>query len=287
MADITTTTVLADTIETVLESARYTAKHKAIMANLAWKIDRTANKNPQARVPIWGTVTAQALTEGVDMAAPQAMADTLVTVTPAEVGAQILLTDKVVRDNSEDVLRAAGRILGDAMELKRDQDLIGQLDDGTNTLGGGAAATLGQIAAAYAILAGVPAPKPYAAVLHPYVLLDLVDVFTPIVPAANTTSGTYSGSVADEVLRNYMVGKLFGVPIYEEGNIPTATCKGGMFSTGEGGALILATAKDWGVETERDASLRATELNIVAEYGVGEYLADFIVELYHDATTPA
>jgi hypothetical protein len=286
MADITTTTTLSDTIETVLESARFTAKHKAIMANLAWKIDRTANKNPQARVPYWGTVTAQALTEGVDLANPQAMSDTLVTVTPAEVGAQILLTDKVVRDNSEDVKRAAGRILGDAMELKRDQDLLGQLDDGADTLGGASTATLGHIAAAYAILAGVPAPKPYACVMHPYVLLDLVDVFTPILPATNSYSGSV-GAVGDEVLRNYMVGKLFGVPIYEEGNIDTTTCKGGMFSVGEGGALILATAKDWAVEPERDASLRATELNIVGEYGVGEYLADWIVELHHDATTPA
>ncbi len=283
---VTSTTTLADTIETVLESARYTAKHKAIMANLSWKIDRTANKNPQARVPYWGTVTAQALSEGVDLANPQSMADTLVTVTPAEVGAQILLTDKLVRDNSEDVIRAAGRILGDAMEYKRDCDLIGQLDDGTNTLGSGAAATLGHIAAAYAILAGVPAQKPFACVMHPYVILDLVDVFTPILPATNTYSGSV-GSVGDEVLRNYMVGRLFGVPIYEEGNIPTATCKGGMFSAGEGGALILATAKEWEVESERDASLRATELNIVGEYGVGEYLADWIVELYHDATTPA
>ena len=33
----------------------------------------------------WGIVTAQALTEGVDMANPQSMADTNVPVTPAEV----------------------------------------------------------------------------------------------------------------------------------------------------------------------------------------------------------
>lgn len=48
---ITTTTTLSDTIETVLESARFTAKHKAIMANLVWKIDRTKSKSPVANVP--------------------------------------------------------------------------------------------------------------------------------------------------------------------------------------------------------------------------------------------
>ena len=29
--------------------------------------------------------------------------------------------------------------------------------------------------------------------------------------------------------------------------------------------------KDWAVERERDASLRAWELNVVADYGLGEY----------------
>ena len=36
-----------------------------------------------------------------------------------------------------------------------------------------------------------------------------------------------------------------------------------------------------------DESLRATELNIVGEYAVGEYLAGWIVELYNDASDPA
>ena len=82
---ITTTTTLSDTIETVLESARFTAKHKAIMANLVWHIDRTASKSPVANVPYFGTVTAYGLTEAVDMANPQSMADTSVPITPAEV----------------------------------------------------------------------------------------------------------------------------------------------------------------------------------------------------------
>ena len=59
-----------------------------------------------------------------------------------------------------------------------------------------------------------------------------------------------------------------------------------MFSTGEGGAIILGTADEWDIAPERDESLRATELNIVGEYGVGVYEDAWIVELYMDATTP-
>lgn len=286
---ITTDTVLADTVPTVLEKARLTQQFKAIMASLCWNIRKELHDGKDVNVPYWGTVTASELTEGMDMTSSETMEDTLVTITPGEVGCKIILTDKLVRDNNEDVKAAAGRILGDAMEYKRDYDLIGQLDDATNTLGSAGSATMGQIAAARAILggnavsAGGPAPTPYAVVMHPYVTLDLVDVVTPTTPATET--GTLG--LGDEILRNYTIGKLFGMPIIEDGNIPTATCKGGCFSTGEGGAIILATADEWSVEAERDASLRATELNIVGEYGVGEYLAGWIVELYHDAATPA
>jgi len=288
---ITTDTVLADTVPTVLEKARFTAQFKAIMASLCWNIKKELHDGKNVNVPYFGTVTASSLTEGVDMTSSEDMEDTLVTITPGEVGCKIILTDKLVRDNNEDIKAAAGRILGDAMEYKRDYDLIGQLDDATTSLGSGSTASMGQIAAARALLSGNavssggPAPQPYAVVLHPFVTVDLVDVLTPTTPATETGAG--GGSLGDQVLRNYTIGKLFGMPIIEDGNIPTGTCKGGCFATGEGGALILATADEWSIEPERDASLRATELNIVGEYGVGEYLAGWIVELYHDATAPS
>lgn len=302
---VTTDTVLADTVPTVLESARLTEQFVAEMSKLVWKIKKKLHDGKNVNVPYWNTVTARNLTEGVDNVTSETMADTLVTITPGEVGCKIILTDKLVRDNNEDVKAAAGRILGNAMEVKRDQDLAGQLDDATNSLGAGATATLGQVAAARAILkgnpvsSGGPAPGQLVVVHHPYVTLDWVDVMTPLAPfGVITTAGTALAAMqspgigmANDVLANYGVGKLFGMPVIEDGNIDTTTvansAKGGVFATGEGGSIILATAAEWDVEPERDASLRATELNITGEYGVGEYLAGWIVELNHDATLPA
>jgi hypothetical protein len=80
------------------------------------------------------------------------------------------------------------------------------------------------------------------------------------------------------------------MPIFGDGNLDISSStsgKGGVFAAGVGGGLILATANEWSVEPERDASLRGWELNIVGEYGVGEYLAGWMVELNMDATTPA
>ena len=223
---VNTTSVLGDTIPTIIEEARFTEQFKEVISNLSWRITKEIHNGSTVNIPYFGTVTANALSEGIDMVNPQAMADTNVQFTPAEVGAQIVITDKLVRDHQEDVIRAAGRILGDAMVSKREQDLAGQFDDGTNTMGSaGAAATLGIFAAAWADLSGVslanggPAPKPYVAVHHPFVLLDLVDIFTPTIPGGTTPLAAVGSGMAEDVLRNYTVGRIFGMDVYESGNI--------------------------------------------------------------------
>lgn len=294
---ITTDTILADTVPTILESARFTEQFMAEMSALVWNIRKQLHDGKNVNVPYFGIVTASGLNEGVDMATSETMSDTLVTITPAEVGCKLILTDKVVRDDNEDVKSAAGRILGNAMELKRDQDLLSLFASAGTTVGASTTATLGQFAAARAILKGNPvsnkgpAPGGLVCVIHPYVTIDLIDVLTPLIPQAVAASSGYNamgGGLTDDVIRNYGVGRLFGMPIIEDGNISAAagTCHGGCFASGEGGSIILATANEWSVEPERDASLRATELNIVGEYGVGYYLSAWAVDLNHDGAKP-
>ena len=292
----TDTAQLSDTIQTVISEARYTEQIKEVISGVCWKITKPLHDGSTINLPYWGTVSANNLSEGIDMANPQAMEDTNIQFTPGEVGAQILLTDKVTRDNNEDVLRAAGRILGEAMIAKREQDLAGQFADATTDLGGtGSAATLGIIAAARATLAGNspanggPAPMPYGVIHHPYVLLDLVDVLTPTAPGSNSHIAVGSG-IAEDTLANYTVGRVFGMPVMESANISidgTPDAVGVVLSMGTGGGLVLATANEWGISPERDESLRATELNVVGEYAVGEYLPGWLVSLTNDATAPA
>ena len=287
---------ISDTIQTVISEARYTEQIKEIISGVCWRITKPLHDGSTINLPYWGTVSANNLTEGIDMVSPQAMEDTNVQFTPGEVGAQIVLTDKVARDNNEDVLRAAGRILGEAMIAKREQDLAGQFTDATTDLGGtGTVATLGIIAAARATLAGNslanggPAPMPYGVIHHPYVLLDLVDVLTPTLPGSNSHIAVGSG-IAEDTLVNYTIGRVFGMPVMESANISidsTPDAIGVVLSMGTGGGLVLATAMEWGISPERDESLRATELNVVGEYAVGEYLASWIVTLEADASDPA
>ena len=294
---ITRSADIADTVATVISEARHTEQFSEVIAPNVWRINKPLHSGETTNLPYWGTVTAGGLIDGEDMVNPQTMVDTNVRFTPAEVGAQILLTDKTVRDNNEDVLRAAGRILGDAMVAKREQDLAGQFGDGTNSVAGtGTAATLGQIAAARAFLkgnalsAGGPANGPVAAFQHPYVMLDLIDIFTPTIAGGTTPLAAAGMGAAERALNTGMVGSILGVNLFETGNITidaTPDSQGAFIKAGNGGGLVLVTADEWDVEPERDASLRATELNIVGEYAVGEYLAGWMVGWLCDATDPA
>jgi len=297
----TTLAQLTDTIPTVISKARYTETFGFPMAALVQNIPKKG-KGSTVNIPYWGILSASTLTENVDMTASETMVDTNVPVTLNEVGAKVILTDNLIEDDQEEVRGIAGTLLGNAMGLKRDQDLNLLLDNGTTSLcGTGNPLTMGHIAAARALLqgnatsAGGPCPGPYTVILHPYQTLDLVDVLTPLAPYGVVgTAGTALSSMqapgislTDEILRQYTIGRLFGMNIVEDGNIDFVTTddiKGGVIGPT---SIILATAREWNVEPERDASLRAWELNCVGRYGVANYLNGWTVELYSDAATPA
>ena len=294
---LTTIDELGDTIDTIHEKALYTRQFKAIMSNLCWPI-RKGKGHTTINQPYFGEVTANALQEKYDMIESQTLEDTNVQITPTEVGCKVILTDTAIEDDLEELKSVAGKVLGEAYAKKEDIDLLGQLDDGTTSLGGASTTlTMGHIAAARANLqgnptsSGGPAPDPYVMVHHPFTMLDIVDVITPVIPstaAASAINSATPGAVADEFLRNYFTGRIFGINCYEDGNltISSGDAKGGVFSSGKYGSIIHGIARDMQIEPQRDASARAWEINCVGRYGVGEYLAGWIVELYNDCSTP-
>lgn len=291
---ITTIADLQDTIPVIISEAKFIQQFKAVMRGLVWNIRK--GNGSTVNIPYFEQVVANDLTEGIDMTGSETMEDINVQVTPAEVGLKIILTDSVVEDDQEDLKRAAGRLMGDGYELKRDVDLIGQFASASSTVAStGQTLTMGNLAAGRAILAGNkisaggPAKTPYVAVIHPFQELDIVDVITPVLPVANTlnTTGT---ALTDEILRNYSIGRLFGMPIVLDGNIVITSdpdARGGIFPMGMGDGIIYVSAREPTVEPERDASLRAWELNYVGRYGVGIYRNGHVVGILSDATSPA
>ncbi|KKN04780.1 hypothetical protein LCGC14_1094090 [marine sediment metagenome] len=295
----TKTTDLGDTIPTIIEEAQFTQEFKAIMRSLVWNIPK--GKGSTVNIPYFGTVTSRQLSEGVDMTDDQKMTDTNVQITPFEAGLKIILTDVVIEDDNEALIRAAGNLLGDAYERKRDIDLLELMDNAvTSLVGSTSALAMGHVAAARSLLQGNtasvgPAPMPYTCVIHPFQELDLVDVLTPLLPVAGSGSvAGLMGVAGEDVLRNYSVGRLFGMPVIIDGNLDTAATagtgldvKGGVFAAGQRGGIIYVSAREPTVRPTRDESLRGVELVYVGRYGVGNYVNEWTVELWSNADYPA
>lgn len=294
----TTVADLGDTIDLIHQKAIHARQFAAVMSGLSWTIRQ--GKGSSVNVPYFNEGVARTLTEGVDNIIEETMQDTNVAVTYYEAGLKVILTNNVIEDNNEDLIAAAGVFLGNAYEKKLDNDLLTLLASGGTTLGGASTTlTMGHIAAGRATLmgnptsAGGPAPTPYVCVIHPFSELDLVDVLTPIVPvvlAASIGYGATPGSITDEIIRNYSIGRLFGMPIIDDGNFSftgTTDVKQGVFSAGTPGGIIYAPRRQPVIEPEKDASLRGIELNYYGRYGVSVFRSGWVVTLYNDASTPS
>jgi hypothetical protein len=253
---------------TIIAAMRYTAEFEAPCWNLCTQF--TLGKGEKTITsPKVGSATVTALVDGVDMTASEDFTITSVDLTTSEVGAKFILTDKMVRQISEDGWKMAGTLLGDAMARKRDQDVIA-LFSGLDYSWGADNDVL-SVWGAFGELANAVKykfPKPIAYVHNPIAIATLAR------NAAGVGAVYYAGIMAgypEDKLRSFFNFSINGVPFISAGNIDVVagsdSAYGALFSKA---ALAVVESKAPYTERERDASLRADELVIVADYGCFE-----------------
>ena len=276
--------------KTLIAEAIANVEQSAPMMDLVSRYDIPSGSK-QVTIPIWGRQSAVALTEGVDIAVPQQMSSTIVSLTASEHGILSFITDRLKHENNEDVLSAVGTMHGRAVGRLLDGDLLTLLDSFTKTVpGAGTAATLQTIAGAVAYLrtdnstggAFGPAPSKPNAVLNPEQIRRLTqDVAGIQAQGTAMPAGAIPDGPSADILRTYWRGNdpIFGVPIYEDGNISVSSnnAKGGVFARE---ALALAMENEIHAEEERDASLRGTEIVTVGTWGESEIVDDWGVEIF-------
>ena len=260
------------------------ARAEAVMRGLVSSHSLAGKMSKAAVIPKWATLSAAALTEGTDMNNTTLSTDG-VTLTAAENGVRVDITDMVLNFAGGD-MTAYARQCGLAIADKWDTDLCA-LSSGFSTAVGstGVELTLDILHTAIYQLEAAKAPKGYAFVLHPRQVLD---VRTLIAGASGSTATFFANpnNATDvSVKQGAMVGAFMGVPIYQDANIPTANAAadylGMLISVGAAiGEVVGYEAK---VEFQRDASLRATEINAVACYGVGEVVDTYGVGILSKA----
>ena len=284
----TITQSLADSLPTVVASARQTREFEGVMPNLVDKVTLSEGTGTSWREVTMAQLTAQTVTETTRLDNPQQMSDTLLTITPTVVAIQTLITDRVAARISSIAYAKVGSLAQNAIQRKKDEDGLTVLDGATTSLAGtGTTLTSGHIAAAgHRITSNATEPgnEPIRAVLHGFQIKDLYDEITAGVGTYNLQEGPTARVFAEKYQ-----GMIANVQIYEDGNISIDSAddaKGGVFAQE---AIILVQGISPHTETRREPHIGggATSVFLYDEYAYGERSAgNWLYEIYSDATSP-
>ena len=284
MPQTATTGSLENAQKIILASARYTEEHNAPAMNLIEKFT-LAKGSKQVTVPKVGQMNMSDLVDGLDIVDEEQIGMTTVDLTAAEVGAKIIITDKLARQSSENVFSLIGRQLGDGMARKKDADVLALYSGFSTDIGAaGRSMSLANVSATVAYAKGKKFGPQVYIVQHPFAVWDIANTAV----TASTTYPVPAGWSAD-LLGNFFSGlrPMNGVPIFEDGNITIDSSDDAVGVCADRSALGVVMSVDTRTERQRDASLRATEVVITADYGVFELDDSKGVALTLDAGTPA
>ena len=282
MAQTATTGNLESAQRIIIGAARYTEEHNAPAMALIEQFTLPKGAK-QVTVPKVGQMTISDLADGQDIIDEEDIGMTTVDLTASEVGAKVILTDKLVRQSADNVFSIVGRQLGDAMARKKDTDvhsLYSGLNGGTTLGAAGATFSLANVAAAISYAKANKFGSQLYILQHPNAVFDIANT-------AVTASSTYPvpKGWSEDLLGEFFSGlrPLNGVPIFEDGNLSVDSSDDAIGVIADKGALAVLKSVETRTERQRDASLRATELVMTSDYGVFELDDDRGAAMTYDA----
>ena len=259
-----TTTTLNDLLPSIVAEALFVANERSIMRGLVRNYTLAQGQGKTVTVPTYPKLTAAALTEG-DALTATAVSTGSAVLTVSEVGLMTSISDMAMIASASNVVSDIGRLFGEAIARKIDQDLAGNFANFSTVVGSNTtAATAAKLFEAIAKLRaqGYDTTGDCAIVLHPEVAYDLKSSIT-------STFAAPASMVGNSALESGYIGLLGGVPVYETSNITSTSgdSVGGLFHRD---ALGLALMQDIKIETQRQAALRGWDIVGSAIYGHGE-----------------
>ena len=276
-----TTTTLNDLLPQIVAEAMFVASERSIMRGLVKNYQLASGQGKTVRVPIFPTQTATTLTEGDEVTNTAVSTDGVqLTVTTAAI--RTLVTDLAVASSASNVVADLGRLFGEAIARKIDQDAMKLFSGFTSQVGawdaGLSAATVAKAVATLRANA-VPADA-LACVVHPLVAYDLKANMT------NTFANPNAGIIQNEAMTMGYVGTLFGVPVFESSNTEEVDGSPGDYygAVFHRDAIGIAMIGDIGIETQRRASYLGTDVVGFCHYGVGEIYDGYGVKIAADSS---
>ena len=208
----TTSATLDDLFVNIVAQARFTAEEQSLMLGLVTQYNIAGQAGKTVQVPKYPAVTAADLTEGTAPSDTD-VSTSSVTVTCAEVGNSVLLTDLAAM-GAGNPAEELGTVLGNAIATKIDSDLIALFSGFSTGLGAaGAEITVADLFKAAATLRAAKVTGSMAAVVHPFQAYQLKAGLT------NTFANPNGGDLQNEAMRNGYVGSIAGIDVYESANV--------------------------------------------------------------------
>lgn len=287
MATTATTGNLENAQNIIITAARFTEEHNAPAMALIEQMNLPKGAK-QVTVPKVGQMNISDLQDGFDIVDDEEIGMTTVDLTASEVGAKVILTDKLIRQSANNIFSIVGRQLGDAMARKKDTDvhaLYSGLNEGVSFGADNTAMSLANVAGAIANAKGKKFGSQIYILQHPFATFDIANT---AVTATGAAAGIPDGFATD-LLNNFFsnIRPLNGVPIFEDGNLAIDADDDAVGVIADKSALGVLKSVDTRTERQRDASMRATEIIITADYGVFEIDDTKGAPLTFDASAPA
>jgi hypothetical protein len=282
----TTTGSLADSIDTIRAAARSRRQFDGVMPQLVERVELDANTGTGWSEVVLANLEPQAVTENTVLDNPQQYDDSAITITPSMVQIETFISDKTRRNINKRVIAQMGKMPGEAMMRKKDEDGLTAADVSSQLGSSGSPVQTGDVAAArYNITSNVtePGPMPISGVFHGFALKDFFDELV-------AGLGTYpvpAGSSAT-VFQSGFTLPVAGVSIFEDGNIPIASnvAKNFVFAKA---AWILVEGMTIRTEPFRRPNVAGggDSLYMTDEYAYGLRSSNWTYEIIGDATAPA
>lgn len=276
-----TTTTLNDLLPAITAEAMFVANERSIMRGLVKNFTLPAGQGKTVTVPIYPAQSAAALTEGNEISNTAVSTDGA-TLTISTVAIRTIVTDLAKASSASNVVADLGRLFGEAIAKKMDQDLTALFSGFTGLTAGSASTALSAAVVAQAVAklrANAVPQDALACVVHPYVAYDLKKDLT------NTWQNPAAGIIQNEAMASGYVGMLFGVPVFESSNIAdTGTAGDYVGAVFHRDALGLAMIGDITIETQRRASFVGDDVVAYAHYGVGELYDGYGVAVTSDSS---
>ena len=273
-----TTSINSELFSNLVVASEYALYENSIARSVAQVFDYPVGAGKTVQIPVWAGLSASKPGEATAPSASDANT-TSVTVTLAEHVVYSQVSDLLRDSASEDVIASLANQSGLALAESLDADLIALFASVTQSVGSaGSDNTVADLMKAAATIRSQKYQGPLFAVLNPKQAYSI--------KAAMTATNSYQNATmtGSDVLGQYFVGQIAGITILEHAGVGIDSAADAVGCVFAPRAFAIAQRGGIGMETQRDAAKRATDVVMTVVAGSALVRPELAVKVIGDAT---